>query len=64
MNPCAAAVIAARPTAGEPSLIVSEPSGEKNAATLAAFRLHHAAVYRTAKLFIASSFIRLSPPAM
>lgn len=49
MNPCAAAVIAARPAAGGPPLICSEPSSAKNAATLAALRLHHAAVYLVAK---------------
>ena len=45
MNPCAAAVIAVVPTDGVPLLIVSDPSSAKKAATLAAFWLHHAAVY-------------------
>ena len=49
MNPCAAAVIAARPTDGWPSLIFREPFPAKNDATLAASWLHHAAVYRVAK---------------
>src|ERR1700693_4144309 len=48
MNPCAAAVIAVRPTEGLPSLIFSEPPSAKNAATLGAFWLHQAAVYRVA----------------
>ena len=37
MKPCAASAIAARPTAGAPPLIVSEPPTEKHAATLDAF---------------------------
>src|ERR1700680_3019417 len=49
MNPCAASLIAIRPSEGVPPLMVSEPLGEKNAATLAASWLHHAAVYRVAK---------------
>src|ERR1700730_13726035 len=48
MNPGAAAVIAVRPTEGLPSLIFSEPPSAKNAATLGAFWLHQAAVYRVA----------------
>ena len=48
MKPCAAAVIAGRPTAGGPPLMVSEPRSAKNAATLAARWLHHAAVYLAA----------------
>jgi hypothetical protein len=36
--------MAARPTDGVPSLIVSEPVSAKNAATLGASRLFHAAV--------------------
>ena len=49
MNPCAASVIALRPIAGTPPLMVREPLGEKKAATLAASWLHQAAVYRAAK---------------
>jgi hypothetical protein len=45
MKPWAAAVIAGLPTEGAPSLIVSDPFSAKNAPTLAAFWLHHAAVY-------------------
>jgi hypothetical protein len=45
MKPCAAAVIAVLPTEGAPSLIFSDPPSAKNAATLAAFWLHQAAVY-------------------
>jgi len=44
MKDCAEAVIASLPTAGLPSLMVREPSGEKCAATLAASWLHQAAV--------------------
>lgn len=44
MKPCAAAVMASLPTAGGPPLMVSEPLGAKNDATLAAFWLHQAAV--------------------
>ncbi len=44
MKPCAAAVIAGRPTAGGPPLMVSEPRSAKNDATPAARWLHHAAV--------------------
>jgi len=51
MNPWAAAVIAARPTDGVPSLIVRDPCSAKKDATLAAFWLHQAAVYRAAKSF-------------
>jgi hypothetical protein len=50
MKPCATAVIAARPTAGASRLTLSEPSSEKNAATREGSRLHHAAVYFSAKL--------------
>src|SRR5882762_9713139 len=45
MKPWAAAMIAVRPTEGAPSLIFSEPPSAKDAATLAAFWLHQAAVY-------------------
>src|SRR5713226_4632038 len=45
MKPCAAAVIAVRPVEGRPLLIFREPPSAKNAATLAAFWLHQAAVY-------------------
>jgi hypothetical protein len=44
MNDCATWVTAVRPTAGESSFTRSDPSSEKNAAALAGFRLHHAAV--------------------
>jgi hypothetical protein len=44
MNPWAAAVIAVLPTEGAVSLILNDPLSEKNAATLAAFWLDHAAV--------------------
>src|SRR5215472_11393263 len=43
MNSCATCVMALRPTNGVPPLIASDPPGEKNAATLVAFWLHHAA---------------------
>jgi len=45
MNRCAAAVIAALPTAGAPALIFSDPASAKNAATLDAHWLHQAALY-------------------
>jgi hypothetical protein len=45
------AAVAERPTEGAPLLIWSEPASEKNAATLAAFWLHQAAVYRAPKDF-------------
>jgi hypothetical protein len=44
MNSCAAAVMAGRPAAGTPPLMVSEPLAAKKAATCAAFWLHQAAV--------------------
>jgi hypothetical protein len=44
MNPFATAVIASRPMAGLPSLIVRDPSAAKNDATLAGSWLHQAAV--------------------
>src|SRR5260370_208518 len=59
MNPCAAAVIAVRPTGGVPSLILSDPPSAKNEATLAAFWLHQAAVHRIANPFSFSEFMRL-----
>jgi hypothetical protein len=51
INPCAALVIAARPTAGVASFILRDPFSAKNEATLAAFWLHQAAVYRAPKSF-------------
>jgi hypothetical protein len=51
INPCAALVIAARPTAGIASFILRDPFSAKNEATLAASWLHQAAVYRAPKSF-------------
>jgi hypothetical protein len=47
-------VIASRPTAASPVLIFKDPSVAKCAATLAAFWLHQADVYRVANAFIFS----------
>ena len=44
MKPCAAAAIAERPTDAGPSLMESEPSAAKCAATRSASWLHQAAV--------------------
>jgi hypothetical protein len=60
MNPWAAPVIAGRPTAGAPSLIVRDPCSAKNAATLAASWLHHAAVYFAPNSFNLSTSIAVS----
>jgi hypothetical protein len=40
MKPRAISAIAARPTAGGPSLTLNEPFSAKNAATLSGFWLH------------------------
>jgi len=48
MNPCAASAMALRPIDRGPPLIVSEPPGAKNEATLAASWPCQAAVYRAA----------------
>jgi hypothetical protein len=48
MNPCATSAISPRPAASAP-LTLSEPFCAKNAATHAASRLHHAAVYLWAR---------------
>jgi hypothetical protein len=58
MNPCAAAVIAVRPTDEVPSLILSDPPSAKNEATLAAFWLHRAAERKWIPYAIAA--VRLS----
>src|SRR5215210_441396 len=60
MKPCADAAMAARPTEGAASLILSEPCSAKNAATLAASWLHHAAVYLAANSFKPCASIGLS----
>jgi hypothetical protein len=65
MKSWAASVIAARPTEGAPSLILSDPFAPKNEATLAAFWLHQAPVYRAAKsfsLFDSMKLLSSSPP--
>jgi len=63
MNDRAAALISSRPTAGAPPLIVNDPSGAKNVATLAASWLHHAALYRSAK-FLSSAEISCMIPIL
>jgi hypothetical protein len=56
----AASAMAARPTAGAPPLIASDPSGWKNAATDTGLWLHHAAVYREANSLSCEAFVMLS----
>ena len=71
MKPCAAAVIAARPTDGTPSLIFREPFSAKNDATLAAFWLLRVVLELrgpsdmrfTARLLEVARRYRLAPPA-
>src|SRR2546430_2596409 len=63
MNPPAISAIAARPTAGVPSLTLSEPLPAKNAATFSGFRLHHASAYRFANLVNSVSVILIAESA-
>ena len=60
MKPWAAAVMAILPAEGAPSLIVSDPLSAKNAATVAAFWLHHAAVYFVPNPFNLATSITVS----
>jgi hypothetical protein len=54
--------MAALPAAGAPPLMVNDPPSAKNAATLAASWLHHAAVYLAPNSCSVPSFIGNSPP--
>src|SRR2546428_3594814 len=54
MNPRASSAIAARPTAGGPSLILIDPFTAKKAATFSGSWLHHALAYRFAN-FVTSA---------
>ena len=63
MNACASLAIAARPTAGGPLLMPSEPFSAKNAATFSGFWLHQASAYRFANLVNSLSVIVIAESA-